>query len=62
MGLHVGQDRDGTPVFERFGIRPTNHSIGNEGRGRRGCGATYDVWISSKLILRVLQLMMLIVD
>jgi hypothetical protein len=32
-----GHDRDGTPVFERFGST-ANHSIGNEGRGRRGCG------------------------
>jgi len=32
-----GQDREGTPVFERFGST-ANHSIGNEGRGRRGCG------------------------
>lgn len=32
-----GHDRDGTPVFERYGST-SNHSIGNEGRGRRGCG------------------------
>lgn len=32
-----GHDREGTPVFERYGST-SNHSIGNEGRGRRGCG------------------------